>query len=163
MDVPLLTGPIYGLRSWRVVGARGDERLVAPHRGTPWAAGGELTQARCPSAPGHVPPEPGCRCGLHAWHPTPRAARRACGYRREIAGILEAWGTVELHADGFRAERGRPHALVLLPRGNPALLERLAAFYDARLLVLRGPRALGAYCQDQGLGMSASTVTGLLA
>ena len=162
-EVPLVTGPIYGLRSWRVSGARGEERLVAPHQGTSWPVAGELLEARCPIAPEHEPPQPGCRCGLHAWHPTRAAARRACGYRREVPGIVEAWGAVELHAEGFRAQRGRPCALVLLPRGNPALLERLAAFYEARLLVLSGPRALAAYCHDEGFGMSGSTVAGLLA
>lgn len=162
-DVPLVAGPIYGLRSWRVSGARGEECLVAPHRGTPWPVGGELLKAQCPVTLVHSPPEPGCGCGLHAWHPTRKAARRACGYRREVAGILEAWGAVELHADGFRAECGRPYALVLLPRGNAALLKRLAAVYDARLLVLRSPRALATYCQDQGFGMTDATVAGLMA
>ncbi len=119
-------------------------------------------EARCPVTPAHAPPEPGCGCGLHAWHPTRKTARRACGYRREIPGILEAWGAVELHADGFRAQRGRPFALVLLPRGNAALLERLAAAYDARLLALRGSRALAAYCRDQGFGMTDATVASLL-
>lgn len=160
--MPLVGGPVYGLRAWRVTGARGEERLVGPHRGTPWPAGGEPTLACCPGVPEHDPPEPGCGCGLHAWHPTPRAARRACGYRREVPGILEAWGAVEVHADGFRAQRGRPHALVLLPRGNPALLQRLAAAYDARLLVLRGPRALLEYCRDRGLGLAERTVASLL-
>lgn len=162
-DVPLVAGPIYGLRSWRVSGPRAAERLVAPHRGTQWPVGGELLEAECPATLGHAPPEPGCGCGVHAWHPTHGAARRACGYRREIPGIVEAWGAVELHADGFRAQRGRPYALVLLPRGNAALLARLATAYHARLLVLRGPRALAAYCADQGLGMADGTIARLLA
>jgi hypothetical protein len=161
-DVPLVTGPIYGLRSWRVSGARGEECLVAPHRGARWPGGG-LMEAHCSVTPAHDPPHPGCRCGLHAWHPTRRSARRACGYRREIPGILQAWGAVELHAEGFRAQRGRPYALVLLPRGNAALLERLAAAYEAQLLVLRDPRALAAYCRDQGFGMTDATVASLLA
>lgn len=161
--MPLVTGPLYGLRSWRASGPRGDERLVAPYRGTPWPVGGELLEAHCPVTPEHAPPAPRCRCGLHAWHPTPRASRRACSYRREVPGILQAWGAVELHADGFRAQRGRPYALVLLPRGNAALLERLAATYDARLLVLRGPRALAAYCRERGFGMTDGTIARLLA
>jgi hypothetical protein len=161
-EVPLVAGPIYGLRSWRVAGPRGSERLVAPHRGTRWPTGGELLAAECPAGLGHIPPEPGCGCGVHAWHPSLGTARRACGYRREVPGILEAWGAVELHADGFRAERGRPHALVLLPRGNAALLARLATTYNAQLLVLRGPRELAAYCVDQGLGMADGAVAGLL-
>jgi hypothetical protein len=49
-----------------------------------------------------------------------------------------------------------------LPRGNAALLARLATTYNAQLLVLRGPRELAAYCVDQGLGMADGTVAGLL-
>ena len=160
-EAPLVPGPIYGVRSWRVTGPRGAERLVAPHRGTTWPGGGELLEAECREA--HAPPAPGCGCGVHAWHPSRRAARRACGYRREVPGILEAWGDVEVHADGFRAQRGRPYALVLLPRANARLVERLAVVYDVPILRLRGPRALFAHCRERGLGLGDAVVAGLLA
>ncbi|MGZ4269060.1 MAG: hypothetical protein ACXVFN_14265 [Solirubrobacteraceae bacterium] len=161
-DAPLMLGPIYGLRSWGVVGAPGHERLVGPHRGTPWPSGGTLLEAECSAMPPHTPPGKGCWCGVHAWHPSRRAARRACSFRREVAGILEAWGAVEVHADGFRAERGRPHALVLLPRGNARRLERLAAVYDADLLRLDGPGALLAHCRERGLGLGEDVVAEFL-
>ena len=79
-----------------------------------------------------------------------------------MPGTLEAWGAVEVHADGFRAERGRPHALVLLPTGNARRLERLAGTYDAALLRLDGPDALLAHCRDRGLGLAEGVVAELV-
>ena len=161
-DTSLVPGPIYGLRTWRVIGAPGEERLTGPHRTTPWPDGGALLEAECSATPPHAPPGSNCSCGLHAWHPTRAAARRVCGFRGEVPGILEASGAVEVHADGFRAARGRPHALVLLPRGNARRLERVAEAYDLELVRLDGPDALLAYCRDRGLGLADSVVAGLV-
>ena len=161
-DLPLVPGPVYGLRNWTVVGEPGHELLAGPHRTTPWPTGGALLEAECSVTPPHTPPGRTCECGLHAWHPTRKAARRVCGVRREVPGILEASGAVEVHADGFRAQRGRPHALVLLPGGNAGRLERLAEAYDAELLRLNGPDALVAYCRDRGLGLAEDVVAELV-
>jgi hypothetical protein len=161
-DPPLVPGPIYGLRTWVVTGAPGEERLTGPHRTTPWPSGGRPLEASCSAIPAHAPPGPTCGCGLHAWHPTRAAARRVCGLRREVPGILEAFGPVEVHADGFRAASGRPHALVLLPNGNARRLERLAEAYDAELLRLDGPDALLAHCRDRNLGLSPEVVAELV-
>ena len=79
-----------------------------------------------------------------------------------MPGILEASGAVEVHADGFRAQRGRPRALVLLPNGNAPLLERLAEAYGAELLRLDGPDALLAHCREHGLGLSEGVVAQLV-
>ena len=154
----LVPGPIYGLRTWTVAGAPGHERLAGPHQTTPWPPGGELLQAECAVEPPHKPPGATCECGLHAWHPSRAAARRVCSSRRDVPGILEASGAVEVHAEGFRAERGRPHALVLLPNANEARLERLAEAYDLELLRLDGPDALLAHCRAQDLGLSEAAV-----
>jgi hypothetical protein len=67
-----------------------------------------------------------------------------------------------VHADGFRAERGRAHALVLLPSGNPCLLERLAGAHNAELLRLDGPDALLAHCRDRGLGLNEGVLAELV-
>jgi hypothetical protein len=161
-DLPLVPGPIYGLRTWAVTGAPGHERLTGPHRTTPWPAGGALLDAECSATPPHTPPGATCECGLHAWHPSRAAARRVCGVRREVPGILEASGAVEVHADGFRAQRGRPHALVLLPGGNARRLERLAETYDLELLRVDGPEALLAHCRERGLGLDQRVVDELV-
>jgi hypothetical protein len=85
-----------------------------------------------------------------------------CDFRGEVPGILEASGAVEVHADGFRAERGRPHALALLPNRNERQLQRLAEAYEIELLRLDGPDGLLAYCRDRGLGLSESVVAELV-
>jgi hypothetical protein len=161
-DPGLVPGPIYGLRTWTVAGAPGRERLAGPHRSAPWPPGGALLEAECSATPAHEPPGTTCTCGLHAWHPRRPAARRVCAVRREVPGILEASGAVEVHADGFRAQRGRPHALVLLPNGNAARLERLAEAYGAELLRLDGSDALLAHCRERGLGLSEGVVAELV-
>ena len=32
----------------------------------------------------------------------------------QVVGIVEAWGRIELHEDGFRAQFARPHTLALI-------------------------------------------------
>src|SRR5689334_20714480 len=108
---PLVPSPLYGLRTWSVAGTHGEERLAAPQRGVAWPAGGDWLVARCDVDPSHDAPARGCVCGIHAWHPSRRAARRVLGRRGVIAGVVEASGAIELHRDGFRAERARPRAL----------------------------------------------------
>jgi hypothetical protein len=159
-DTPLVPGPLYGLRSWKVVSDRGVEMLAGPHLNNPWPAAGEWLAGTCAS--GHAAPSPGCECGIHAWHPRPASARRVLGSRREIAGIVEAAGAVELHEDGFRAERARPHAFVMSPGRNPKLIGRLATTYHAEVLDVRGPDELLDWCRERGLGLDAPVVTGLL-
>ena len=121
-----------------------------------------MLDAVCSVTPPHSPPGATCTCGVHAWHPSRAAARRVCGVRGDVPGIVEASGAVEVHADGFRAERGRPHALALLPNRNARQLERLADAYEIELLRLDGPDALLAYCSDHGLGFSEGVVAELV-
>jgi hypothetical protein len=157
---PLIPSPVYGLRTWTVAGERGSERLAGPQRGVPWPAGGEWLHATCPT--GHAAPAGGCHCGLHAWHPRLRWARRCLAGRGEVAGVIEARGVIELHHDGLRAQRARPHALVRTRRSNPALLDRLAAAYDLPVVDARGPDDLLAWCRERGLGLSEEVVAALL-
>lgn len=159
---PLVPAPLYGLRTWRVVGAPGEERLAGPQRPAPWPDGGEWLRAVCGQGAGHDAPYAACDCGIHAWHPRRRSARRVFACRREVPGILEAWGAVELHADGLRAERARPYALVAAPGRNGAQIARLAARYDAQVIEARGPDELLAWCRERNLGVSEAVVARLL-
>jgi hypothetical protein len=157
---PLVPGPVYGLRTWTVTGAPGAERLAAPHRGVTWPAGGAWFEATCSA--GHTAPDSACSCGAHAWHPRLRSARRSLASRREVAGIVEACGPVELHEDGFRAQRSRLYALVQAPRSNVALLLRLSAAYGVPVVAVSGPREMLAWCQERGLGLDEAVVAELL-
>jgi hypothetical protein len=158
---PLVPSPLFGLRTWSVAGASGEERLTAPQQGTPWPVGGEWLHARCATA-SHDAPARACACGIHAWHPSARAARRVLGTRGAIAGVVEAAGAIELHRDGFRAERARPRALLVAPRANAALIERLSAAYGAEALAVRGPRDVVAWCEARGYGLEPDVVNALL-
>jgi hypothetical protein len=160
-DVPLVPGPLYGLRAWKVVVADGVERLAGPQRRTPWPpAPGGWTQASC--AEGHAAPAPDCRCGIHAWHPRAASARRVLASRFDLPGIVEVDGAVEVHEDGLRAERGRPYAFVRVPRRNPHVIERLATTYGAEILDLRRPDELLAVCRERNLGLTETVVEELL-
>jgi hypothetical protein len=161
-DAPLLAGPLYGLRTWVVVGEPGAERLAGPQSGTPWPDGGAWLEATCATDPSHAAPEHDCVCGLHAWHPDAHNARRVLAARREVAGVVECDGTIEVHPEGFRAQRGRPHAIVVTPLRNPALAGRLARAYDAEVAEVAGPDALVDWCRERGLGLDAPVVDALL-
>lgn len=157
-DTPLVAGPLYGLRTWVVVGSPGEERLAGPHSRTPWPAGAAWLQATCAVHPEHRAPEHDCVCGLHALHPNRENARQVLSARREIAGVVECDGAIEIHPDGFRAERGRPYALVATPLKNPALVERLASSYGAKVVSVDGPKELVDWCRDHRLGLEPAVV-----
>jgi hypothetical protein len=159
-DVPLVPAAVYGLRAWAVTGEPGDEELVGAYAAVPWPAGRWL-EATCRRGQDHAAPAPDCTCGIYALHPRPRAARRVLAVRGRIGGIVEATGAVEVHEEGFRAERARPHAL-MIGRRNPALVRRLAARYRAELIDARDPKALLTFCREQGLGFDEDVVRSLI-
>ena len=159
---PLVAGPLYGLRTWAIVGPPGEERLAGPQRRTPWPAGGEWLQATCACDPAHAAPAHDCVCGIHALHPNERNARRVLALRREVPGIVECDGPVEVHPDGFRARRGRPHAIVLLPGRNAGLAGRLSRAYAAEVVDLRGPAELVQWCREEELGLAPAVVDDLI-
>lgn len=161
-DTPLVATPLYGLRTWTVVGESGAERLAGPHQGAMWPPGGAWLEATCAQSSGHQPPTHGCDCGLHAWHPSRRSARRVLASRRDIPGIAEARGAIEVHEDGFRAERARPYALVLARGRNALLVRRLADAYAAQVVEADGADAVLAFCRARGLGLDESNVAQLL-
>jgi hypothetical protein len=161
-DTPLFPEPVYGLRTWTVVGDRGAERLAAPQRGDAWPPGGVWAEASCARSPEHRAPADGCVCGLHALHPSRRSARLILSGRREIPGIVEARGQIEVHEDGFRAERARPYVLLLLPGRNARLLERLGKAYGAEVVEVNGADAVATLCRERTLGLDESGVAQLL-
>jgi hypothetical protein len=145
-DPPLIPAGLYGLRTWRSVADADGERL----------------HAECGSRGDHVAPQPGCDCGIHAWHPRRSSARRVLATRFELPGLVEAAGAIEVHEEGFRAERGRPYALFLAPGRNAKLLARLCRRYGAELVEVRGPDALLTWCHERGLGLDERAVDELL-
>jgi hypothetical protein len=161
-DSPLLASPLYGLRTWSVLGDERIERLAGTQSETAWPAAGAWLEAACAEHAEHGAPARACNCGIHALHPSRAAARRVLALRGAIPGIVEAQGAVELHPDGFRAERARPYALMVAPGRNARLVARLAAAYDAEVVEVDGPDAIVAWCRERGLGLAPPVVAELL-
>ena len=144
---PLVAGVVHGVRRWEVgLDRKGKPRLLG-YSDWGWQPWGRPTIAACLTRYGsqhlHEPDEPApatrCSCGLYAHHPW---ARRPIedwdllwGVSPEdnwLIGVVEAWGQLEVHEDGFRAQFARPILLIAsTPRrsGEPSMLERAAAEY----------------------------------
>jgi hypothetical protein len=108
---------VVGFRTWRVV----DGRLWSPYIPRTWDE--RIMRAECYRGPGalievgafdHAPdaaPHPDCGCGIYAYHLPPPHFSSVDG--RGITGIVTAWGRLEEHADGVRAEMARIEALAV--------------------------------------------------
>jgi hypothetical protein len=161
-DTPLVPAPLYGLRTWSVRADDGVERLTGRQQDAAWPTGGAWLEAVCTGHSEHRAPVHDCNCGIHALHPTRAAARRMLASRFVIPGIVEAQGAIELHADGFRAERARPYALLVAPGRNAQRVARLAAMHAAEVVAVDGPDAVLAWCRKRGLGLAPPVVAELL-
>jgi hypothetical protein len=145
---PLIAGTVHGLRAWTVEG----ERISAWMQGQQWETGGAPTRARCLNGAGHLAPGASCGCGLHGFHPWSPLAQRVLagsGRRGHVAGIVEAWGELEIHTDGFRAELARPLAFFLPVDAGPArraAVHALAAAHTAQVVDLADTPDLRRVC-----------------
>jgi hypothetical protein len=161
-DTPLIPAPLYGLRTWSVAVDAHGELLTGSFDRTPWPDGGAWLEATCDRGEGHAAPDPDCACGIHAWHPNRAGARRVLASRFDVPGVVEATGAVQVHDEGFRAQRARPYALVALPGRNAKLVARLADRYRAEMVEVAGADELVAWCRERGLGLDDAVVDGLV-
>jgi hypothetical protein len=140
---PDLAAPVVGYRAWRIVG----DRLMSPYIPCRWEgpvlhascfdANRVLQQRRGWLAEPHASPHPDCQCGIYAYH---RPGTQ--GYYGEwlwTEGVLTAWGRIEAHTDGLRAEHGRIEVLAQAPRNDPERRFAVAAVAE-RLGVPTVPR-----------------------
>jgi hypothetical protein len=109
-----------GWRLWRVVPwgtssvrltAWSSPELIWPAR--------TRCEARClvVAEPGHLVPQPGCRCGLHAFATRDAAADALAAEMLPGAiaiGRVSLWGRLVQHAGGWRALHGYPYDVQLL-------------------------------------------------
>ena len=126
-DAPFFAGRIEGVRAWSL-----SDDLELRGRGIgsseAWAADGAPTQAVCLDS-NHRAPRSGCECGLYALHPQARISEWVESFMTEgVAGVVEAWGRIELHEVGFRAEFARPK-LLFEPAGHLISSEALTAIH----------------------------------
>jgi hypothetical protein len=80
--------------------------------------------------------------------------------------VIEAWGRVELHAGGFRAERARPIALFVVENETTLALaralRRTAARYECELIELETRRGIEVECRRRDWGLSREVVADLV-
>ena len=121
---------------------------------------------------GHAP-APDCTCGLYSMHPWPEQTSEVASsllggsdLAIPVMGIVEAWGRIEVHEDGFRAEYARPHALVLFTDSFPddyaEILAVLAATYRVGVVRVQEAGSLVLHCAEHAPGMDPAAVERLL-
>jgi hypothetical protein len=126
VTAPDFVEPIVGYRAWRL-----DRDALVP-----WSAGRAgagawtpgVNQATClhtGAHPSQSPPVADCSCGLYALA-DPRDERLRPSY--EAVGAVVAWGDVEVHATGFRAQYA---AIVALGLPDDAELGHLTRLREA--------------------------------
>lgn len=174
-------GRLYGIRRWTARrGENGTINLGGHYDYQTWRSAGESTWAQCHARGGHPPgeraPAGRCTCGLYAFHPW--AIRRSRFWQDksllmttlrgplDIVGIVEGWGRVHVHREGFRAEYARPTTLLLVgsPRDSDygRLVEDLAISHRAGLLEAKSASAVENHCRGGGIGISPEAVEALI-
>ena len=124
---PDLVEPVVAFRAWRIL----DGALLSPYIPCRWdgrvmhavcyPANRSLTFGRGWLSEAHASPHPDCRCGIYAYHRP--GAQQYFGEWEWVEGIVTAWGCIEAHADGLRAEHARVEALA----GRGDIAARLGA------------------------------------
>ena len=132
---PDLVAPVVAFRSWRL--ARG--RLMSPFIPCTWQ--GRVMRASCYDAnrtltrgvgwldEPHASPHEACQCGIYAYHtPGPRSW---FGEAYWCEGVVTAWGRIEVHRDGFRAQHARVEALAAPDEAKALGADAVRAAADA--------------------------------
>ena len=106
---PDLIEAVVAFRKWRVV----DGRLRSLYEPIFWLEPAQRAECRSGryGARSHEAPHSGCSCGIYASH-EPDYRFPTVDYRG-VSGIVTAWGAIEVHADGLRAEWVQVQALSL--------------------------------------------------
>ena len=168
---PLVPGVVHGLRTWGLALDREGRPGLIGYGHTRWESGGRPTRGDCLPGEGEPKVHPtgspvpaaGCACGLYASHPWARDPNsdflRVDGMGLEpddVFGVVEAWGRMEVHEDGFRAEYARP--IALFARSGADLEwdvpnDRMAEEYDCELIRVGSVEELAAELTqfDKGL------------
>ena len=162
-----MTGRVRGLRSWRIVpGPAGQLRLGALN-GELWERGGP-TRAICRGRRRHAEHAPAgdCQCGLYALHPWAYKSTEWTRGGLSVFGTVRAWGSLQLHAEGFRAQWAEPATLFLVgaPRRSEygRLLVDLAAAHGAEVWEVAHMGEALRRCSSEGIGLARRTVRSLL-
>ncbi len=135
-EPPCLAGTVIGVREWTT--NLSLSRLGPLTGGQSWSFDGTPTRAKCVIHPiEHQAPDPDCECGLYAHHPWTSAGKSLTNPDRYpvngVTGFVVAWGHIEVHAQGFRAEYAKPAAFFLANGVDHGWAEDYFAEYELSL------------------------------
>jgi hypothetical protein len=158
---PDVAAPLVAFRSWRISGGR----LVSPFIPCRWDgrvmhaacfdANRTLTRGSGWVAEPHASPDPRCQCGIYGYfEPGPRSWY---GEAYWCEGVVTAWGRVEVHRDGFRAEHARVEALAVPENRFPHAQEAVREAAQTVGVPLIAAAELRAFADGLGgVGLSAA-------
>lgn len=108
MEAPDYFNAILGVRAWWIQTAY----LRSMFYGGMWDKG-RVEEAYCPPSQ-HQAPSSGCSCGLYAFYGAQHLLEGGClvTFPQGVKGVVSAWGDIELHERGFRAQYMRLEALL---------------------------------------------------
>lgn len=113
-----------------------------------------LTRGEGWLADDHVSPDPRCQCGIYGYFtPGPRSW---FGEAYWCEGVITAWGRVELHRDGFRAQHARVEALAPPERGYPGTEDAVARAAESLSIPLLAYSELTTFATSLG-GVGVAT------
>jgi hypothetical protein len=123
VEAPDLIDPVVAFRNWRVV----DGRLRSVYEPVFWLDPMQRADCRAEHRghPPHDAPASGCTCGIYASH-RPDYEFPTLDYRG-VSGIVTAWGNIEVHADGIRAEWVQVEALSIYERWTRRQIDAVRA------------------------------------
>jgi hypothetical protein len=157
---PDLVEPVVGFRAWRMV----EGRLLSPYIPCHWQgrtmhavcypANRVLLKGRGWLAEPHASPHPACKCGIYAYH---RPGTQAYfGEWEWTEGVVIAWGRIEAHAQGLRAEHARVEALALPGPAEPERRRLAGAIAEALGVPLVARGGLEAFAAEVGAPLPAA-------
>ncbi|HEU4974227.1 MAG TPA: SCP2 sterol-binding domain-containing protein [Baekduia sp.] len=119
-EAPDYVEAVVGYRAWHV----DEDGVLQPwtFSSLPWHPG--TNTAVCARDVRHRPPVGDCMCGLYAL--TDPGDRRLDFRADQAVGAIAAWGDLEVHRTGFRAEHACVVALALPDRAGDVQHDRLA-------------------------------------
>lgn len=84
----------------------------------------------------------------------------------EVVGVVEAWGTIHVHREGFRAQYAKPTTFFLIGAGRDSdygrLVTDVAIGHHARVVELDAPAAIASWCGEAGVGLLPEEVDAML-
>ncbi len=173
-EEPLLVGHIHGFRSFQIIvdGDTGQDLLAALTGDVVWPRRRPMQAVCVPDgarSSEHASPDSECSCGIYAHHPfsAPRLVHATDDEddTNNVMGVVEAWGRIEVHKGGFRAEFARPSVLIVRAYYSDAhkrRIERLATRYGAEYLELEDGDATAEHLRSLEHGLARDAVEDLL-